>query len=109
MCSGLKVFPRFVLKYLLSFLLVSAGWVEAQNQNFNIQLRSEARPYSGKQYGDIWSEGNLAFLGVFSGYSSATTPYGVGIYDITDPQSPSLVSIYTYPLNSSHNQFEQGV
>lgn len=77
----------------------------ARGQNLNINfLGQHEPPNSGIAFGDVWGEGNIACLGIWTGYSSA---YGVGIYDISNPNTPLLRSIYT-TATSSQNQFEQG-
>ena len=45
-------------------------------------------PFLGNdRYGDIWGEGDYAYIGSFAGS-------GVGVIDISDPSSPSLVTTY---------------
>jgi choice-of-anchor B domain-containing protein len=45
-------------------------------------------PYVGDdRYGDIWGEGDFAYIGSFQGT-------GVGIIDISDPTTPALVTTY---------------
>lgn len=109
MCSGLKILPRFLLFLLVTGLLMMAERTEAQ-PNFNIiSLTNHVPlPFEGKSYGDVWAENDIACMGIWLGYSSGT-PYGVGIYSITNPSSPQLLSVYTSSDSAFHNQFEQGV
>ncbi|MBA4147489.1 MAG: fibronectin type III domain-containing protein [Verrucomicrobia bacterium] len=108
MRCGLDVFPKFLLILLFGgFFSLYRPAVFAQ-ANFNITPLGNHRPLSGKDYGDVWGEDNIACLGIWLGYSSSSTPYGVGIYDISDPTEPTLLSTYL-AASASHNQFEQGV
>ena len=88
------------------FLSVLCLAFSAQAQNINITLVSQREPNASSsiQYGDVWGDGNIACLGVYQGY---TTPYGVGIYNISTPSSPTLLT--TYNTTGSENQFEQGI
>ena len=89
------------------FLLLVLCALSLRAQNINISFVSQREPNisSSISYGDVWAEGNIACLGIWLGYS---TSYGVGIYDISNPASPALLSVYSSPT-SSHNQFELGV
>jgi hypothetical protein len=74
--------------------------------NLNVRLVSNVKPSANPlAYGDVWAENDLACLGVWLNYS--TYNYGVGIYSITNPTSPALLSIYS-PAPTSQNQFELG-
>jgi len=74
--------------------------------NLNLQLVSTAKPSTAAlSYGDVWAEGDLACLGIWLGYSANN--YGVGIYSISNPAAPVLLSVYS-PSPTSQNQFELG-
>jgi hypothetical protein len=90
-----------------SLFLAGVGPSAAQTlTNLNLQLVSTAKPNTSPiDYGDVWAEGNLACLGVWRGYDAYS--YGVGIYSISNPAAPILLSVYnSSPL--SQNQFELG-
>lgn len=91
---------------LLAALL--SGVVSAQPlTSLNLSLVSNVKPSASPiSYGDVWAEGDLACLGVWLGYS--TYNYGVGIYSISNPAAPVLLSVYS-PSPTTHNQFELGV
>src|SRR5262245_15767279 len=61
-------------------------------QIINTTLRSHVGSTQIRRYGDLWADGNLAFLGSDQGS-------GVLIYDITNPDAPVLKSNYA-PSNS---------
>jgi hypothetical protein len=83
----------------------SLGIFAVDAQNFNISFVSQHEPANTSiAFGDVWAEGNIACLGIWTGYG---TNYGVGIYDISNPATPILKSIYSSPI-SGHNQFELG-
>src|SRR6185369_13197594 len=74
--------------------------------NLNVRLVSNVRPLTNSiNYGDVWVENDIACLGVWLDYSVYN--YGVGIYSITNPAAPALLSIYS-PSPTSQNQFELG-
>jgi choice-of-anchor B domain-containing protein len=55
----------------------------------NINLVSQLDPFPGNdRYGDVWGEGNYAYLGSFQGA-------GVAIIDLSDPGSPFLAATYS--------------
>src|SRR4029434_37999 len=57
-------------------------------QAANITLVGKLDPFSGNnRYGDVWGEGNLAFIGSFDGS-------GGGIIDLSSPASPKLLAHY---------------
>ena len=74
----------------------------------NITLVGTNKPSAAAiGYGDVWGEGNIACLGVWTGYANN---YGVGIFDISNPASPQLLTVYNYlPSTGAKNRFEQGV
>ena len=77
----------------------------AEAQNLNISLVSSFKPTQASSgYGDVWGDGNLAFMGSWTAYAT----FGVGIFDISNPSSPNLLTIYNF-TNTTGNQFEQGV
>jgi hypothetical protein len=74
--------------------------------NLNLSLVSNVKPSANPlSYGDVWAEDDLACLGVWLGYS--TYNYGVGVYSISNPAAPVLLSVYS-PNPASQNQFELG-
>jgi hypothetical protein len=74
--------------------------------NLNVRLVSNVRPSMNPiNYGDVWAENDIACLGVWLNYSGYN--YGVGIYSISNPAAPALLSIYS-PNPTSQNQFELG-
>ncbi|MEO7675465.1 MAG: hypothetical protein ABIV39_01730, partial [Verrucomicrobiota bacterium] len=95
------------IRILLEALLIVFAAISLPAQNINIKFVSQREPNTSSSisYGDVWAEGNIACLGIWLGYS---TIYGVGIYDISAPATPTLQSIYASPT-ASHNQFELGV
>ncbi len=98
----------FVLCLVVLLRLVFATETSAQSlTNLNLQLVSTIKPSAGAvSYGDVWAEGNIACLGVWLGYSANN--YGVGIFNISNPAAPVLLSVYS-PNPTSENQFELGV
>ena len=98
-----------VLKALPIWLLVISAALTTPllaQTDFNIIPLAQDRPYT-KRFGDVWGEDNLACLGIWLDYNSGT-PFGVGIYDISNPSNPVRRSVYV-ASNDNHNQFEQGV
>ena len=70
-------------------LLVALVPVPARAQN--VTLVSQLDPLPGNnRYGDVWGEGNYAYVGSFSGS-------GVAIIDISDPNAPFLETTYLPP------------
>ena len=64
----------------------ASGSASAQN----IDLVSQLDPFPGSsRYGDVWGEGDYAYLG------SSQGSFGVAIIDISEPDSPLLVTTYT--------------
>ncbi len=90
-------------RWFLLFIVGLASAAQAQNINISLLAQHEP-PNSNISFGDVWAEGDIACLGIWLGYS---TSYGVGIYSISNPAAPTLLSIYSSPT-SSHNQFELG-
>ena len=63
----------------------------------NVTLVSQLDPLPGNnRYGDVWGEGNYAYVGSFNGS-------GVAIIDISDPNAPFLETTY---LSPSGGQFK---
>jgi hypothetical protein len=100
------------LKSLLRFASVCAlglactGGYAQSLTNLNLHLRAQIKPSANSiSYGDVWADNNLAFLGVWLGYS--TYSYGVGIFSISNPAAPALLSVYN-STTLSQNQFEHG-
>src|SRR5262245_43920471 len=74
--------------------------------NLNLTLVSQTKPSANPlSYGDVWAESDLACLGVWLNYS--TYNYGVGIFSVTNPAVPALLTVYS-PAPTSQNQFELG-
>lgn len=97
---------RVALASGLLFLL--GGWPgHAQiPTKLNINLVSTVKPSANPlSYGDVWGEGDIACLGVWLGYN--TYNYGVGIYSISNPAAPVLLSVYR-ASSVNDNQFELG-
>lgn len=94
-------------RWLFIFLACWLWPARAQSPtNLNLAFVSNVKPsVSPISYGDVWAEGDLACLGVWLGYS--TYNYGVGIYSISNPAAPVLLSVYS-PSPTTHNQFELG-
>ena len=64
----------------------------------SFNLVKQLDPFSGdNRYGDVWGEGNYAYIGSFAGS-------GVGIIDISTPGSAFLAA--TYNVGSSGSQFK---
>ncbi|MFN7137839.1 MAG: immunoglobulin domain-containing protein, partial [Limisphaerales bacterium] len=99
----MRLFRSLLLLLCFSWIVQPLG----AQVNFNITPLSIARPYSGKGYGDVWGEGDIACLGIYTGYNSGTL-YGVGIYDISNPALPVFLANYR-AASGSHNQFEHGM
>lgn len=92
---------------LFGFLVLAAFPASAALTNLNVRLVSNTKPSTNSiNYGDVWAENDIACLGVWLNYS--TYNYGVGIYSISNPAAPVLLSIYS-PSPTSQNQFELGV
>lgn len=80
--------------FLLAVVIVVAG-VDARAQ-INVSLRSQLDPLDGPlRYGDVWGEGNYAYLATFNTPEPNTTRgSGVLIIDISDPDNPQLAGHY---------------
>src|SRR6476660_7041527 len=91
-----RAFPAGLLRSLLvawlTALLTPASGQAASNLNIRLvsNLKPSANPLS---YGDVWAENDIACLGVWLNYSAYN--YGVGIFTITNPAAPVLLSIYS--------------
>jgi hypothetical protein len=74
--------------------------------NLNIRLVGSIKPSANPlSYGDVWAENDIACMGVWLNYS--TYNYGVGIFSISNPAAPVLLSVYS-PSPTGNNQFELG-
>jgi uncharacterized protein (TIGR03437 family) len=83
----LTVLLRFQFLAVLLMLLCSIV-TPAQG---NLTLLGQLDPFTGdSRYGDIWGEGNYAYLGSFNGS-------GVVIIDISNPSAPRQVGYYNPP------------
>lgn len=108
---NLEPFPvvRMCIRWVRVFsLLFAVGVGSAQPlTDLNLQLIGTNKPSTNSlSYGDVWAEGDLACLGVWLNYS--TYNYGVGIFNVSNPAAPVLLSVYS-PNPTSENQFELGV
>ncbi|MSU59369.1 MAG: hypothetical protein EXS35_14560 [Pedosphaera sp.] len=71
----------------------------------NITLVSSNKPpQASSGFGDVWGDGNLACLGVWTAYAT----FGFGVYNIANPAAPQLLTVYNYSATAA-NRFEQGV
>lgn len=87
-------------------LLLTAALSSHAAANLNIKLVSILKPSANPlSYGDVWAENDIACMGVWLSYS--TYNYGVGIFSISNPATPVLLSVYS-PGPASQNQFELG-
>jgi hypothetical protein len=103
--SYLRRLDVLAMSVFLFYAWAGCGLAQART-NLNLQLVSNVKPSASPiSYGDVWAEGDLACLGVWLSYS--TYNYGVGIYSISNPSAPVLLSIYS-PSPTSQNQFELG-
>jgi hypothetical protein len=89
---------------VLWLMLLIHGTAAATNLNIKLvsTLKPSANPVS---YGDVWAENDIGCMGVWLSYS--TYGYGVGIFSISNPAAPVLLSVYS-PSPTSQNQFELG-
>lgn len=102
--------PRLLVRFAFSkmfagtftIVLLCACCFSGRAQN--ISLVGTNKPGSAVGFGDVWAEGNIACMGVWTNYGS----YGIGIFDISNPASPQLITTYNYAANQQ-NRFEQGV
>lgn len=93
-----------IWRFLLPLILLTASFGHAQSR-LNISLvASNKPPQAASGFGDVWGDGNIACMGVWTAYSS----YGIGIYNIANPASPVLLTNFTYGSGVG-NRFEQGV
>lgn len=105
MCFALPYLRSVGWRWVIVFLM-GTGLCSGTAQNLNLQLVSNVKPSANPiSYGDVWAEGDLACLGVWLSYS--TYNYGVGVYSISNPAAPVLLSVY-HPSPASQNQFELG-
>src|ERR1043166_2740834 len=89
---------------LLVTLLAASSFAQSPTK-LNIRLVGTNRPpQASSGFGDVWAEGNIACLGVWTAYST----FGIGIYNISNPASPQLLTNYTFSTGVG-NRFEQGV
>ncbi len=78
---------RFI-SFFISAVLIAAVFVDAEAQQ--VRLRSQITPACGsgiQKFADIYADGNIAVMGSFS-------CRGVFIFDVSNPDSPSMVSHY---------------
>ncbi len=76
--------------FLFVGLLLALG---VSNANAQFELVKQLDPFSGgNRYGDVWGDGNYAYVGSFNGE-------GVGIFDISDPENAFLATQYTAASN----------
>lgn len=107
MRCALPYLIRVGMRVAFAVLIFSGVKQAAQGlTNLNLQFVSNVKPVTNAvSYGDVWAEGDIACLGVWLGYSAAN--YGVGVYSISNPAAPVLLSVYS-PSPTSQNQFELG-
>ena len=77
---------------IISYFLIAATAVlliaASANAQATLKLRGQLDPFTGEnRYGDVWGEGNFAYLASFAGT-------GVMIIDISDPANPKMSSHY---------------
>lgn len=90
--------------FLAGLLSFSSAFAQ-RPATFNVSLVSNHKPSQATTgYGDVWGDGNLACLGVWTAYQM----FGFGIYDITNPAAPQLLTVYNFGSGVG-NRFEQGV
>ncbi len=95
--------PCWLCLLALTVCLSTQAWALT---NLNVRLVSNVAPSANPlNYGDVWAENDIACLGVWLNYS--TYNYGVGIFSISNPAAPVLLSVYN-PSPTSQNQFELG-
>lgn len=94
----------FILGWLVSLSLCLA--VSTRGQGINVSLVGSHKPLQSG-FGDVWGDGNIACMGVWlsAGYANG---WGTGIYDISNPHSPTLLKTYNFGTGVE-NRFEQGV
>ena len=99
MNSSCRLLFRTARRFCVLAAALSAVAQACALTNLNVRLVSNAKPsVNPVSYGDVWAEGDLACLGVWLNYS--TYNYGVGIYSISNPAAPVLLSIKV-PLTGS--------
>ena len=97
---------RLIWAVIFCFITLTCRTSGQTLTNLNLQLTSKTNPVAGAiSYGDVWAEGDLACLGVWLRFSENN--YGVGIFSISNPAAPVLLSVYS-PSPTSQNQFELG-
>src|SRR4051812_41298364 len=89
---------HFRILWKVAHLLAAVSFVVNTVQSaiptkLNINLVGTNKPpQASSGFGDVWAEGNIACLGVWTAYST----FGIGIYDISNPALPNLLTNYTY-------------
>ncbi len=92
---------RFMPIFLIGLIVLSFFHGHAQN----ISLVGSYKPSQASSgYGDVWGDGNIALMGSWTAYPT----FGFGVFDITNPASPNLLTVYNFSTTTG-NQFEQGV
>jgi uncharacterized protein (TIGR03437 family) len=72
--------------FALALVLCCAAYAGAQV--VTLKLLGQLDPFSGEnRYGDVWGEGNFAYVASYSGF-------GVMIVDISDPANPKMTANY---------------
>lgn len=73
---------------IITFLFLSFFATASALAQMNARLVGQLDPFTGEnRYGDVWGEGNYAYLASFNGS-------GLMIIDITNPRAPVLASTY---------------
>jgi uncharacterized protein (TIGR03437 family) len=75
---------------IIAALLILTLYAPAFAQS-NLTLLAQLNPFPGNnRYGDVWGEGNYAYIGSYNGT-------GIMIIDISSPASPKMVGYYNPP------------
>jgi uncharacterized protein (TIGR03437 family) len=76
---------------IIAALLILTLYTPAVAQS-SLTLLGQLNPFPGNnRYGDVWGEGNYAYIGSYNGT-------GIMIIDISNPASPILVGHYNPPI-----------
>lgn len=96
---------RALFQLVLAFALFGFETIGFTQSKLNVSLVGQHKPpQASTGFGDVWGDGNLACLGVWTAYNT----FGFGIYSITNPASPQLLTVYNFGSGVA-NRFEQGV
>jgi hypothetical protein len=99
MTSFFDVYARYRCKFQLAVLFTLVFSTSAQ-ADFNITQRGNAHPIvGGFPYADVWAEGNYAYVGSRD-HEAPGIGSGVYIFDISNPNAPSLAAHYNPPAGT---------